>query len=411
MKPAAAKPTLTPKLRFPEFRDAPGWASVPLKQVANINPYADGLPDSFIYIDLESVEAGTLKVKNRVSRQGAPSRAQRLLRDGDVIFQMVRPYQRNNLFFVREEAEEYVASTGYAQLRARESNRFLYHAVHGDAFVSAVMANCTGSSYPAINSEALGEISVAFPSLAEQHRIASCLSSLDDLILAERQKLDALKAHKKGLMQQLFPREGETVPRLRFPEFQDAPEWAMSVGGTFFTNRKEGGEGGLPIYSVTVNGGMVPRASFDRDFYDIADPAGHRKASRGDIVYNMMRMWQGAQGTAPEDCMVSPAYVVLAPVKGICSDFFAILFKLPQTLRLLTATSRGLTKDRLRLYFDDFARMRLCAPTYPEQHRIASCLSSLDDLIAAQAAKVEALTTHKKGLMQQLFPEPEVAGA
>jgi type I restriction enzyme S subunit len=83
------------------------------------------------------------------------------------------------------------------------------------------------------------------------------------------------------------------------------------------------------------------------------------------------------------------------------------MFKLPTTLLLLTAYSRGLTKDRLRLYFDDFARIPLPCPSFGEQQRIADCLSSLDDLIAAQNQKLAALKTHKKALMQQLFPSPE----
>jgi type I restriction enzyme, S subunit len=241
----------------------------------------------------------------------------------------------------------------------------------------------------------------------EQRKIAACLTSLDEWIAAEGRKLEALRAHKKGLMQQLFPRESETRPRLRFPEFRDRPEWEAKVGGDLFTNRKDDGEEGLPIYSVTVNEGMVPRASFDRDFYDIEDPAGNKKACKGDIAYNMMRMWQGALGVAREDCMVSPAYVVLAPLKDVCSEFFAYLFKLPQSLHLLTAHSRGLTKDRLRLYFDDFKRVPLRVPKLAEQQRIAACLSSLGALIRSQSRNLDGLRAHKKGLMQQLFPSPE----
>lgn len=259
----------------------------------------------------------------------------------------------------------------------------------------------------------LKERRVFFPSVesGEQQKIANCLTSLDEVIAAQGRKVEALKAHKRGLMQQLFPREGETLPRLRFPEFRNAPEWQQKVGGVLFTNRKEGGEEGLPIYSVTVNDGMIPRASFDRDFYDIEDPAKNKKVCKGDIAYNMMRMWQGAQGVAVEDCMVSPAYVVLSPLEGVCSSFFAYLFKLPQSLELLTAYSRGLTKDRLRLYFDDFVRMPLCAPGREEQQRIADCLSSLDTRITAESNQLAALKTHKQGLMQQLFPSPEAASA
>lgn len=102
--------------------------------------------------------------------------------------------------------------------------------------------------------------------------------------------------------------------------------------------------------------------------------------------------------------MVSPAYIVLTPQKDVVSRFFEYLFKLPASLLFLTAHSRGLTKDRLRLYYDDFARIPLRCPSKPEQERIAACLSALDARLAAESAKLAALKTHKKGLMQQVFP-------
>ena len=195
------------------------------------------------------------------------------------------------------------------------------------------------------------------------------------------------------------------TPNLRFPEFRNASGWNEQEAGALFSNRNDEGVEGLPIYSVTMNDGMVKRSSFDRDFYDIAEPSGNKKACKGDIAYNMMRMWQGAFGIAPEDCMVSPAYVVLAPGEGVRSDFFGYLFKLPQYLRLLTSHSQGLTKDRLRLYYKDFAQIPLRYPCPQEQAKIAAALASVDALIVAHGRKVEALKVHKKGLMQQLFPQ------
>jgi len=196
----------TPRLRFPEFRDAGPWEVKRLGDVCEVNPASPDLPDDFIYIDLESVESGRLLRKNRVKRDNAPIRAQRLLKQGDILYQTVRPYQRNNLLFTIDDGEEYVASTGYAQLRAYESGRFLFQLLHTDAFVYQVLARCTGTNYPAINSSDLEIISVPFPSLCEQQKIADCLSSLDELIELQAKQLEALQAHKKGLMQQLFPR-------------------------------------------------------------------------------------------------------------------------------------------------------------------------------------------------------------
>lgn len=261
-----------------------------------------------------------------------------------------------------------------------------------------------GTKVLGISANRMRNIRLLLPEVPEQVKIATCLSAIDNAIAAQARKVDALKTHKNGLMQQLFPREGETQPLRRFPEFQDTADWLPKAGGELFTQRKEKGDSHLPIYSVTVNDGMIPRADSERNFYDIEDPAGNRKVHKGDLTYNMMRMWQGAQGVAPVDCLVSPAYVVLKPRSGVCSDFFAYLFKLPQMLRLLTATSRGLTKDRLRLYFEDFAKMPLRVPEEAEQHRIASCLSCLDVLITAESRKLEALKRHKSGLMQQIFP-------
>jgi type I restriction enzyme S subunit len=411
MSSSVNKRGLVPKLRFPEFREAGEWTTKKLNDACDVNPGNSELPERFAYIDLESVETGELKARKIINRDEAPSRAQRLLIYGDVIFQIVRPYQRNNLHFKIDDDVHYVASTGYAQLRANESADFLFQAVHADDFVGRVIAKCTGSSYPAINSSDLADISIATPNSDEQQKIADCLASLDELTTLEAKKLDTLKTHKKGLMQQLFPAFGETLPKLRFPEFRDAGEWVERKAGTLFSNRIEDGEDGLPIYSITMNDGMVKRSSLERRVDDIAESAGNKRVSNGDIAYNMMRMWQGAFGVAPEDCMVSPAYVVLSPEREAYPGFFGYLFKLPKYLQLLTSHSQGLTLDRLRLYYKDFARIPVLIPSPAEQQKIADCLTSLDALITAQTQNLAALKTHKKGLMQQLFPVLDEATA
>jgi type I restriction enzyme S subunit len=259
----------------------------------------------------------------------------------------------------------------------------------------------------AISNDDLMQMPMPAPSPKEQQKIADCLGSLDDLIEAEVRALEALRQHKQGLVQQLFPLPGETAPRLRFPEFRDKGEWEERTAGSLFANRINKGEEGLPIYSVTMHDGMVRRDSLDRNYYDIEEAAGNKKACKNDIAYNMMRMWQGALGVAPEDCLVSPAYIVLTPQKRVVSRFFEYLFKLPTSMLLLTSYSRGLTKDRLRLYYDDFGRIPLRYPSELEQQRIVDCLSSLDIRIAGEVRKLEMLKQHKQGLLQQLFPNIE----
>lgn len=180
----------------------PDWELKLISDIAIVNPKSKTLPTEFIYIDLESVEKGILKKKNLIYKDNAPSRAQRLLQLGDVLFQLVRPYQNNNYLFLL--SGNYVASTGYAQLRAKYCSKFLYQLLHLESFISEVMNRCTGTSYPAINSSDLASIEVGVPCELEQTKIANFLSAIDDKITIKKTELDKLKIWKQGLLQQMF---------------------------------------------------------------------------------------------------------------------------------------------------------------------------------------------------------------
>ncbi len=267
--------------------------------------------------------------------------------------------------------------------------------------------SANGEGRGGLNLHLIRNLPILLPSLAEQSKIGECLTSLDEVIDAQARKVKALKNYKRGLMQYLFPQEGELLPRLRFPQFRDAQEWREVKAAALFANRSERGDNALPIYSVTMADGLVKRSLLDRRIDDLADAEENKRAHKYDLVYNMMRMWQGACGVAPEECMVSPAYVVLAPQSQVHSQFYGYLFKLPQMLRLFTAHSRGLTEDRLRLYYQDFASISLPQPDVSEQQRIADCLSAVDVRISLELKKLEEWKVHRKGLMQRLFPSPD----
>lgn len=181
----------------------PDWEEKRLNKVSNINPKAKKLPNSFYYIDLESVNKGILTRKQRVELKNAPSRAQRLLKKGDILFQTVRPYQKNNLHFNIID-DDFVASTGYAQIRAYESASYVFHFLHTNQFVNRVLSRCTGTSYPTINSSDLGKISIKIPCLEEQTQIAEFLSAIDKKIVVVQTQIEHTQRFKKGLLQQLF---------------------------------------------------------------------------------------------------------------------------------------------------------------------------------------------------------------
>ncbi len=396
---------LVPELRFKEFSGE--WEEKALNKICTINPVIGSLPNKFIYIDLESVVAGHLLKETEIYKDDAPSRAQRLLENGDVIYQMVRPYQKNNLFFNFDNAKDYVASTGYAQLRATDSNSFLYQLIHIDSFVNKVLENSTGSNYPAINSKDLAKIAVIVPKPKEQQKIANCLSSLDSLIEAQNKKVEALKKHKKGLMQQLFPSEGETVPKLRFDGFSG--EWEEKAFNKICDINPTIGK--LPnnfIYidlESVISGKLLLEKEIKKEN---APSRAQRLLLKGDVIYQMVRPYQKNNlffnFDNNRDYVASTGYAQLRAFDS--NSFLYQLIHIDTFVNKVLEQSTGSNYPAINS--KDLAKIMVRVPKLPEQQKIANCLSALDSLIEAQNKKIEALKAHKKGLMQQLFVSSEV---
>lgn len=190
-----------PEVRFPGFTG--DWKQHKLKDIAVFNPKSV-LPEQFEYVDLESV-VGTDLISHRTEhRESAPSRAQRLAKQGDVFYQTVRPYQKNNYLFDLPY-DNYVFSTGYAQMRPNVDSYFLFSKLQEEKFVSSVLDRCTGTSYPAINSNDLAQIEVRIPTLEEEQiKIGNFFKQLDDTISLHHRELEALKATKKAFLQKMF---------------------------------------------------------------------------------------------------------------------------------------------------------------------------------------------------------------
>ena len=194
-----------PHLRFPEFSGE--WEMVSLQDIATINPKSDPLQNTFIYIDLEAVEKGELRKIQEIMREEAPSRAQRVIDNNDILFQCVRPYQKNNYIhrILNTSNQQWVASTGYAQIRTTELPNYIYHLLNTDEFNRKVMVRCTGSSYPAINSEDLATIHLYYtPDKKEQLKISRLLDLLDKRIATQNKIIEDLKKLKSAIRKKMF---------------------------------------------------------------------------------------------------------------------------------------------------------------------------------------------------------------
>lgn len=269
----------------------------------------------------------------------------------------------------------------------------------------------TGSGQPQIVRTPLLNLTLFLPpTFEEQHKIASFLSEMDNQISAQSQKVESLKTHKRGLMQQLFPQPGETTPQLRFPGFTG--KWEEKKLGGILIERKESSiiTEELPQLSFTIAEGVIrpeDRKTNQRDFLMTDKDNKRFSVTRlHDIIYNPANVVYGAiHKNNLCDGVVSPIYKIFWTKEN--ADFINYLLRRPEFISLLASRAEGTVTKLKTLKADAFLDMTVPFIVDPvEQKKIAECLSELDKNIEAELAKLESLKNHKKGLMQQLFPEP-----
>ena len=389
---------MEPKIRFSSSNIL--YEEKTLSEISTINPKTN-VPLEFEYVDLESV-SGTEMTNHRTEHKAtAPSRAQRLAKKGDIFYQTVRPYQKNNYYFDMDD-DNYVFSTGYAQIRPSIYGKYLFTLLQNDSFLKQVLDNCAGTSFPAINPSVLSRLSVRIcKDKQEQQAIASYFTSLDSQISASTSRLASLKQMKAASLQAMFPQEGEAVPKIRFKGFEG--EWKKVKLGKLFSERIENNVDG-EMLSVTMNNGIIKAAENGRFDNSNSDKSKYKVVKVGDIAYNSMRMWQGASGCSQYEGIVSPAYTVVVPNANIHSLFFAYLFKTIPMINLFRLHSQGLTKDTWNLKYPAFSIIEVSYPeSKAEQQAIATYFTSLDRQISLQSQRLEKLKQIKSACLDKMF--------
>ena len=244
-------------------------------------------------------------------------------------------------------------------------------------------------------------LEVSIPSLPEQQKIGFMLSHLDSLITLHQRKYDKLVVFKKSMLEKMFPKDGESVPEIRFAGFTD-PWEQRKLGELFFESNERSSS--MEILSVSVAKGIYPASESDRDTNPGASLVNYKVVHKGDVVYNSMRMWQGAVGSSDYDGIVSPAYVVARPTIELDSTCFGYLLKRPEMLYKYLCDSQGNSKDTQTLKYDRFADIEATMPANLEEQRaISACLESVDHLITLHQRKLELLQNIKKSLLDKMF--------
>ena len=359
------------------------WEQRKLGELALFNP-KDELPQTFEYVDLESV-VGTEMLSHRTEvKSSAPSRAQRLAHTGDLFYQTVRPYQKNNYLFEKPD-NNYVFSTGYAQMRPYVDGYFLLSLVQSERFVKVVLDSCTGTSYPAINANDLAEIEVAAPSdESEAQKIGTIFRSIDNLITLHQRKYDKLTNVKKSMLEKMFPKNGSNVPEIRFKGFTEA--WEQRKLGELVDvcsgrDYKHLSEGTIPVYGtggymLSVNDAL----SYDRDAIGI-----------------------GRKGT------IDRPYILKAPFWTVDTLFYAIprekvdlnfAFDIFQNIDWKKKDESTGVPSLSKTAIND---IDVLAPKHDEQQTIGQFFAALDDLITLHQRELEKLKNIKKSCLENMF--------
>ena len=235
----------------------------------------------------------------------------------------------------------------------------------------------------------------------EQEKIGIFHSIIEKEIIFITTKIKLLKQIKTASLQSMFPQEGETVPKVRFKGFEEG--WGKEKLGNLFKERIENNING-ELLSVTINNGII-KASDNGRFDNSNNDKSHYKVVKiGDIVYNTMRMWQGASGYSAYEGIVSPAYTVIIPQEQVFPLFFAYLFKTQSLINRFRIHSQGLTTDTWNLKFAGFSIIEVCFPKSKlEQQKIASYFCNLDNQISLQTQRLEKLKQIKAACLDKMF--------
>ncbi len=385
------------------------WERRKMRDIAEVNP-KDELPELFEYVDLESVVGIEMVTHRTETRLSAPSRAQRLARKGDLFYQTVRPYQKNNYLF-EDGSKHYVFSTGYAQLRPRCDGYFLLALVQDSRFVISVLTLCTGTSYPAISATDLVDVEVIMPKgLPEQAAIGTFFKCLDEQITQKGKRLEKTRNIKAALLEKMFPEHGKSVPEVRGKGF--AGEWNRQKLGDIAVFSKGVGyskndlcEKGTPIilYGRLYTNYETVMTHIDT----FVVPKQNSVYSNGDEILIP------ASGETAEDISRASAVlktgiilggdlnIVRLPLALFDTVFLSLMFFTRVVSNELGRRAQG--KTIVHVHSSDLQTLYLLIPPKAEQAAIGVFFRKLDSLITLYEQELEKLKQIKLAMLERMF--------
>ena len=386
------------------------WKVVPLKHSLRlISDKKSTLVSSLSYLGMENIESHTGKLIQAGSEaEGLANRYS----PGDILFGRLRPY----LAKVALADSEGLCSTELLVYRPQSGDpRFLKHTLASKQFISLVNSSTYGSKMPRASADFIGSQKILVPPLREQLAISEFIenktSQISEGIHAKEQQISRLKERKQILIQKAVTRGLDSNAPMQDSGIEwigEIPKhWGVSHNRTLFTERVEPGKEGLPLLTVSIRSGVsTGELSEDdnlRGRVKIEDQTKYSLVHPGDIVYNMMRAWQGAIGAVTTTGMVSPAYTVATPDSRIRPKYFEYMYRTPLFIHQMDRHSKGITDFRKRLYWQEFKKMLTLLPPLDEQDRIVRHIDQestrIDRAISLFHDQIERLKEYRATLI------------
>ena len=403
-----------PQLRFPDFLNDKEWEVKRLGEVCRLTNGMAFKPSDWIETGIPIVRIQNLNDENAPFNYCAPEIIDDrcMIDTGTLLFSWSGTPGTSFGAFIWNRGKAVLNQHIFIVKPVEIDKVFLKMAIDAN-MTSIIEKSHGGAGLRHITKSDFEDIRISVPKdIAEQRRIAACLSALDEMLAATNGKLEQLKVYKKGLMQNLFNQQGGVtnninkfiVGRLRFPEFYNEKEWIYYNGDKMFepiVNKNHNSD--LPVLAITQDQGAIPRDLIDYTVI-VSDKSveGYKVVEIGDFIISL-RSFQGGIEYSNYRGLCSPAYIVLRKRNdNVCDDFYRYYFKSNQYIQDLNRNLEGI-RDGKMVSYKQFSEIMIPCPKYEEQRKIASCLSSMDDQINAYTEKVGLLGQYKKGLMQRMF--------
>ena len=388
-----------PKLRFPGFTD--DWE---LRKFSELYNKSSEKNDGSINID-KNITVATMQFKPDITVSSEDYlKTYYTFKVGDIAFE--GHHSKDFMFgrFVENDIGDGIVSHIFAVFRPIEDYDLYYwkYAIHNESIMRPVLSKSTKAStmmHDLVTNDFLNE-SILVPSLDEQKKIGAYLNNLDNLITLHQRKLDTLKKLKKGFLQKMFPKNGESVPEIRFPGFTDA--WEQRKFGDVFNEYSEKKHPELPALTIIQGTGTILRDESDRKLqYDKASLVNYKLVNKDDLIVHL-RSFEGGLEKANSEGIVSPAYHIFHG-ENTDTRFYYPFFRSRRFIDVLLKPHVYGIRDGKSIDIEGMKTISIPVPSYEEQEKVGDFIEKLDNLITLHQRKLDTLKKFKQGMLQQMF--------